>query len=421
MSVPNTKASSPFPYLALITIAVAVFLSVTIEMLPTGLLSYMSAELGVQESFIGLTVSVFAFTVVLTSAPLAHLTRRVNRHTLVIVVLLVLVASTVVTALAPNYGILVASRVLGGLAHGVFWAVIGAYSAYLVPKEQIGRAVSISLGGGSLAFVFGVPLGTALGQTVGWRASFLVLAALTLIGTAFVWKFLPRVKAGAIAPTNSVTTISTATGSISVLADGSSAPRRDQSVLAVIFVCIITAVAMVGQYTLYTYIEPFLTGQVGLDHIAISPALFGYGTAGIVALVLVAVWFGARPKTGLMVSLTGLLVSVLVLAVWPSIIGVALVAFLVWGLAMGMLPPLLQTRMLHAAPARIRDTASAFYTTAFNIGIGGGALVGAIAYEHYGLGALPQIYVGILVLAILLVLLSDAILRGRRPRRVLDH
>src|SRR5690554_6881181 len=308
MTAPETK---PFPYLALFTVALAIFLSVTIEMLPTGLLSYMSSELNVPESLIGLTVSVFAFTVVLTSAPLAHLTRRVDRHRLVIIVLLVLVVSTVLIAFSPNYVVLVISRVVGGVAHGIFWTVIGAYSAYLVPKEQIGRAVSISLGGGSLAFVLGVPLGTALGQAVGWRAAFGVLALATLIGTFFVWKLLPKV--GKASDTSPVATVTSATGSIVVLTDAGAAPRKEQSVLAVVFVCLITAVVMVGQYTFYTYIEPFLTRQMGLDTILVSPALFGYGIAGVLSLVIVAVWFGARPRTGLMIALLVVLASVTVL------------------------------------------------------------------------------------------------------------
>jgi multidrug resistance protein len=416
MSAPDTK---PFPYLALFTVAVAVFLSVTIEMLPTGLLSYMSEELGVGESLIGLTVSVFAFTVVLTSAPLAHLTRRVDRHRLVVIVLLVLVLSTVITALAPNYAVLVVSRVIGGVAHGLFWAVIGAYAAYLVPKEQIGRAVSISLGGGSLAFVLGVPLGTALGQAVGWRAAFAVLAVLALIGTAFVWKLLPKVRTGV--GTGPIASVTSSTGSITVLTDATAAPRREQSVLAVVFVCAITAVTMIGQYTFYTYIEPFLRREVQLDAVLVSPALFVYGATGVIALVIVGVWFGSRPRVGLMIGLVSILVAVTALGFWPAILPVAVVAFIIWGLAMGMLPPLLQTRVLHAAPARIRDTSSAFYTTAFNIGIGGGALVGAIAFEQVGLGSLPHIYAGFLVVSIILVLVADAILRGRPGRRVVEH
>jgi predicted MFS family arabinose efflux permease len=122
-----------------------------------------------------------------------------------------------------------------------------------------------------------------------------------------------------------------------------------------------------------------------------------------------------------MVGLVSIALSVAALGFWPAVLPIAAVAFLVWGLAMGMLPPLLQTRVLHAAPARIRDTSSAFYTTAFNIGIGGGALVGALALERFGLGSLPLIYLGFLAVAIILVLVADAILRGRPRRRVVEH
>lgn len=419
MRAPETQTFPPFPYLALLTVALAIFLSVTIEMLPTGLLSYMSAELGVGESLIGLTVSVFAFTVVLTSAPLAHLTRRVDRHRLVVTVLLILVLSTALTAIAPNYVVLVIARVIGGVAHGIFWTVIGAYSAYLVPKEQIGRAVSIALGGGSLAFVLGVPLGTALGQAVGWRAAFGVLALATLIGTFFVWKLLPKVgKASDVSP---VTTVSSSTGSIAVLTNGGVAPRKEQSVLAVVFVCAITALVMIGHFTFYTYFEPFLSRQMGLGVQAVSPALFGYGVAGVVALVIVGVWFSGRPRAGLMVALVLLIIVVSVLGVWPDAAPWALIAFLFWGVGFGMVPPLLQTRVLHAAPAHMRDTASAFYTTAFNIGIGGGALVGSLALEQFGLISLPHIYLVFLGAAIILAVVSDAILRGRPTRRVIAN
>ncbi|MFM9918936.1 MFS transporter [Lacisediminihabitans sp. H27-G8] len=417
MTAPRTTA--PFPYFALVTVAVAIFLSVTTEMLPTGLLPEMSADLRVSESLIGATVSVFAFTVVLSSAPLTGLLRRVPRHALVVSVLLVLAVSTVATALAPNYAVLVASRVLGGLAHGVFWSVVGAYSAYLVPKHQVGRAVSITLGGGSLAFVLGVPIGTALGQAIGWRASFFVLGALLIVGAGFVHRFLPRVDhlAGAAV-------VGTATGGITVL-DGqfgtSTVPRRDHSTMAVVFVCVIAAIIMIGQYCFYTFIAPYLTRAVGLDASAVSPALFANGIAGVLSLVLVAFVLGRRPNLGLVIALIVLLASVLVLGLEPRVLAASLPAFFLWGLAIGVVPPLLQTRMLHAAPARIRDTASAFYTTAFNVGIGGGALLGSLLLGTLGLGSLPFVYAGILVLSIALVIVSQLVLRQRPPRRVLDH
>ena len=417
MTAPRT--TTPFPYFALLTVAVAVFLSVTTEMLPTGLLPEMSADLRVSESLIGITVSVFALTVVVSTAALTILTRRIPRHTLVVSVLLILAVSTMLAAGAPNYAALVAARILGGLAHGLFWSVVGAYAAYLVPRDQVGRGVSISLGGGSLAFVLGVPLGTALGHAIGWRASFFLLGVLLVIGAGFVYRFLPRVDhlAGAAV-------VSTSTGGI-LIADGeaqqSHAPRRDHSVKAVVVVCITTAIIMIGQYSFYTFVAPFLVRAVGLTEAAVSPALFAFGIAGLLSLVLVALVLGARPRLGLMVSLVVLLCSVLLLALAPRVLPVALPAFFLWGVAIGITPPLLQTRMLHAAPARIRDTASAFYTTAFNAGIGGGALLGAVLLDTLGLASLPVVFAGILLVSIVFVLVSDLFLRRQPPRRVVDH
>jgi DHA1 family inner membrane transport protein len=410
-----SPTSERFPYFALITLAVAVFLSVTIEMLPTGLLPEMSADLAVTESQIGLTVSIFAFTVVLSSTPLSYLTRRVPRHALVVAVLVILACSGILSAFSYSYALLVISRVIGGVAHGVFWSVVGAYTAYLVPKQQLGRAVAITLGGGSLAFIFGVPLGTALGAAVGWRLSFGIFAGLALVGAGFVYRFIPRVDH---LSTNVI--VNTPTGSIAILtheAASGEPPRRDHSVTAVVLVCVITAFTMIGQYTFYTFIAPYLIRSVGLTETTIGPALFAYGIAGAISLVVVAVWLGRRPRFGLMLSLVVLVIAVLALAIAPGILPLALTAFFVWGLAMGNLPPLLQTRMLHAAPARIRDISTAFYTTAFNVGIGGGALVGSLVLAGFGLDALPRVFLGILILSIVLVIVSDLLLRPRRRDR----
>jgi DHA1 family inner membrane transport protein len=406
----TTRPGGGIPYFSLITLATAVFVTVTIEMLPTGLLPQMSVGLGVTESQIGLTVSIFAFTVVITSAPLSILTRRVPRHVLLISVLLVLAVSASLSALSVDYAMLVASRILGGIAHGVFWSVAGAYAAYLVPKEHLGRAVAIVLGGGSLAFVLGVPLGTALGAALGWRLSFWIMAGLAIVGALVLLRFIPRVDHLA---RGGVVTTPTGTITVPTEDDLAETPAREQSVAAVVFVSLITAVTMIGQYTFYTFIAPYFLGPVGLKESEVSPALFAYGAAGAISLVLVALWLGRRPRLWLVASMVFLLAAVLALAIAPQIVPLALVAFFLWGLTMGNLPPLLQTRVLHAAPMRIRDTANAFYTTAFNIGIGGGALLGSLVLAGLGISALPWVFAGILVVAIALTVVSDLVLSRR--------
>ncbi len=399
----------PFPWLGLVTLAAAVFLSVTSEMLPTGLLPDMSKSLGVTESQVGLLVTWFALTVVLTSTLLAHLTRRLPRHGLIVAVLIVFALSNVLTAIAPSYEFVVASRVTGGLAHGLFWAVVGAYAAHLVPKEQIGRAVSITVAGGTAAFVFGVPLATAAGHVLGWRLSFIVLASLMLVGAVLVWRFLPPVDHyGAASTDAAVTTDAAASASA-----GPAKLRSDPTVSAVALICCITALTMIGHYTFYTYVAPFLIDGLGVDAASVAPLLFAFGIAGGGGLILAGTVFGPRPQLGLVVSIAVCAVSVSVLAFFSANLPVAIAAFVLWGLAFGALPPLLQTRLMHAASHRIRDTASAFFTTAFNAGIGGGALLGAVLLDSFGLGVVPLVYVGILVAALTLVIVSDLVIRRR--------
>lgn len=394
MSVTEKSSSSAtrasFPWVGLIVLAGAVFLSVTSEMMPTGLLPDMSASLGVSEAQIGLLVTVFAFTVVLTSTPLTALTRRWPRHGMIVGIVLLLAISNALTAIAPNYAFVVGSRIVGGIAHGMFWAIVGAYAGHLVPKDQIGRAVSITIGGGTLAFVLGVPLGTFAGHAFGWRLSFGILAALMVVGALLVWKFLPAVERDEDKPAH--------------LRDSSTPQVRDRTIWAVVMVCAVAAVTMIGHYSFYTFVVPFMTDNMGVPSGAVGGLLFAYGIAGAGGLVIAGSVLGRRPQLGLVLALlvTGLAVAVLsVFAAQPV---VAIGAFIVWGLAFGALPPLLQTRLLHTSSPAFRDTASALYTTAFNIGIGGGALVGAWVFALGGATPLPYVYIGILVISLALVL-----------------
>lgn len=388
------------PWPGLLMLAAAVFLSITIEMLPTGLLPEMSAGLGVAEPFIGLLVSVFAFTVVVTSTPLTALTSRMPRHGLLVGVIAVLGLSTLASAIVPEYWMLVAVRVVGGLAHGLFWAIVAAYAARLVPDLQIGRAVSVALGGGTLALVAGVPATTVLGQLIGWRPVFAIVAGLTLLGALAVWRFLPRVPAPAGATT------------------ASRIRRGDAALGPVLLVCAVTALTMLGQYAVFTYVAPLITEVIGLDGSAVGPLLLVYGLAGAAGLVVAGSPLAARPIRAMVAAMAVAAAALVVLGIAPGV-WASIVALAVWGVAFGAVPPLLQTRLLHAAPAHQRDAASALYTTAFNVGIGGGALLGAVLFEWIGVQSLPFVYAAVLA-ALSVALLRDAVRDGRRRGAVRD-
>ncbi|MET1044750.1 MAG: MFS transporter [Microbacteriaceae bacterium] len=374
-----------FPWFGLIVLSTAVFMSVTNEMLPTGLLQPMSRDLGVSEPQIGLLLSVFAGTVVLSSIPLAGLTRKLPRHGLLVLVLIALALSNLFSALAPNYEVLVVARVFGGLAHAMFWVIVAAYAGHLVPRHQLGRAVAITASGGTLAYIFGVPLGTVLGQVLGWRLAWVTLAVLTTIAAVLVLKFLPPVARETGTHTNQLPL------------------RRDATLPTVIIVCIVTGVVMTGHYAFYTYIAPFVTEVLALPESMIGLMLGIFGAGGAVGIVLTGTVLGRHPTRGLIVMLAIVALSVTVLALSTSSLPIAIIAFAIWGIAFGALPSLLNTRMLQVASARARDVSSAFYNSAFNLGIGGGALLGAVLFDSVGVAQLPWLYVGTLLLALGLI------------------
>lgn len=400
-ATPRTSATGEFPWLGLFVLAGAIFASVTSEFLPTGLLPDMARELHVSESRIGFLVSIFAGTVVVSTVPLAALTRRYSRKSLVIVVLLINALAGVLAAVAPSYEFLVGARVLGGLAHGLFWAVVGAYAAHLVPKARIGRAIAITSGGGTAAFVLGVPLGTALGHALGWRLAFAAIGGVMVVLSILVLRFLPAVNHH----------VPLTTGEIPLPA------RRDRTLPGVIVICVLIVVMMTGQNIFYTYIAPWLIGVGGFEGGSVAPLLFLYGGAGAFGLAVAGVVADRYPRRGFIVTVAIVLAAMLVIGFCSGAPVIVVIAFGVWGAAFGALPPLLQTRMMHTASARVRDLASALFTTSFNFAIGGGALVGGLLLDAAGVIVLPFWAAGLFLAGMVFSLLADAWLSRRVTAR----
>lgn len=389
--VSTTNDGTGFPFFRLLVLTGAIFASVSSEFLPTGLLPEMAAELGVSESRIGLLVTVFAGTVVLTTAPLTVLTRNYSRKWLMVVLLGVFALTNVLCAVAPSYEFLVGARIVGGLAHGLFWAVTGPYAARLVPRHQLARAISVTNAGGTLAFILGVPLATFLGHALGWRLAFGAMAAVVVVFLVFVIVYLPPV--AHIVPLT--------TGEIAVPA------HKDRSLPAVLIVCVAVVLVITGHNTFYTYIAPWAIQVGGVDEAGVSGLLFVYGAAGAIGLALGGAFGDRFPRGSVNVALAGVALSVLALAVFGTSVVPVVIGMIVWSIFFGGVPALMHTRVLHSASERIRDLAAAWLTTAFNVAIGGGALLGGVLLDQFGIAVLPWIASAIIATALVFVLASD--------------
>jgi predicted MFS family arabinose efflux permease len=385
--------ASPFPLFRLLVISGAIFVVVTSEFLPTGLLPDMARELDVSLSRIGFLVTIFAVTVVVTAVPLTSLTTRFPRKPLMIVLLGVFAVAMVLGALSPTYEVLVASRILAGSAHGLFWSVTAPYASRLVPRAQLARAISVTAAGGTAAFIFGVPLGTALGHALGWRLAFAVVGGVVLLFLALVVLFLPPVQH----------LVPLATGEILVPA------RQDRTIPSIAIVCVTVAVLITGQNTLSTYIVPWLTDVGTISPDAVSAVLLVNGAAGAVGLVIAGLVGDRWPRAALALLLTGVILSVSGLATFgPGSVPATIAGGVAWGVFFGGIPSLIQARMLQSASLRLRDTASAWLTISFNLAIAGGALVGGVVLDQLGVAALPWVLVGGVVVTLAFVLSTDA-------------
>ncbi|WP_456285348.1 MFS transporter [Microbacterium sp. JZ70] len=382
----------PLPVRALVALAGAIFVSMTVEFLPGGLLPAISRDLDVSVAASGQLVSVFAATVIVFTAPVAALTRRVDRRRLLAIALGVIALSSLATALAPGYGWLLAARVLGGVAHGAFWSVAAAYTAHLVPTAQLARATVIVSGGGSLAGILGVPIGNALGQLVGWRWAFVALAAAGVAALAVLIRAVPR-----IAPA----------------ADPAPRRHRDATLPLILGMCALIVLTVLSQTAFGTYLTPWLEAEAGFPAAAIPAYLFATGLAGAVGLAVSGAAGDRYPRATLLGGLAVVLVSLILFALAVDAPTIALIAAgLVWSAGFGAVSPLLQARMMRIASERARGTAAALQTVAFNVGIGGGAVIGGGIIAAWGLGSLP-----VFAIAATAVSLTAIAMTMRRPLR----
>ncbi|WP_249999634.1 MFS transporter [Actinoplanes sp. M2I2] len=373
---------------ALAVLGASSFFYVTAETLPVGLLPEISQGLGVAESDIGLLLTSYAVVAAVSTIPLTALTMRVPRHLLLAITMVIFVVSQAAATFAPTFLVLVLARLICALAHGVFWSVIGPVTARLAPPGQAGRATGLVFVGNSLAIVLGVPLGTALGQWLGWRVAIgamVVGGAICVFGLMRVLPDLPPRPHDREARPAAQLRAAIAVG-------------RDRQVL---LLCLITAVLVIGHFSAYTYIAPLVRRDAGLEGAGLSVLLLGYGFIGLITNYAVGRYVDRRPGTMLVGLLAVLAVSVALLAPVLGLVPTVIVT-LFWGGAFTAIPVLLAAAPLRIAP-RARDAASALYVVAFQIGIGGGAFLGERLVRTGHLGVLPVVTASLAVLAIVLI------------------
>jgi predicted MFS family arabinose efflux permease len=342
------------PYGVLLVMATAVLVAITTELLPVGLLPVIGHDLHASDSQTGLLVSAYALVVAIGSVPMAALVARWPRRRVLCTLLLIFALSNAVMAAAPNYWVALLARLVGGVAHAGFFSAIFAAAIVVAPRERAGRAMAFVSIGIALGLCFGVPLGTAVGTAVGWRWAFLGCGVAMVLLAALVTAALPHHPAPA---TGSGTPVLKAI-------------RRRPLLL----IAATTVILTLGHNTTYTYISPILLHD-GVRLGRVSLVLAAYGLAGLTGLVLAGLIADRNPRLGLYaaIGLTAVCLLLLGLGRQPA---TSVPEIIAWGAAYGSMPTLIQAIALRIVPDT-PDTATSIINSAFNVGISGGAFIGA--------------------------------------------
>jgi predicted MFS family arabinose efflux permease len=356
---------APRTRVALGALSAACFVSVTSENLPVALLPQLAGGLGVAEPAAGLLMTGYAVVVAVTVVPLVALTARWDRRATALVTLAMVVVSNLVLAVAPGYGVAVAARLVAAMGHGVFWSVVAAMATRLLGPGRGGRATTVVFAGNSLAVLFGLPVSSWLGATLGWRPAVLVVAGVAALTAVVIRATVEPMPAQV----------------------PDRAPLAVRDVLtdrALVPVHLTTLLVVTAHFAAYTYITAIIARYVRLTGPATSTLLFAYGVAGMAGLVLIGGRIDRHPRATALVTTGGLAVCMLtLLAGGPAFVsGAVIVLWAAPGAGIGVV---LQAAVLRVAKDR-PDLASAVYVVAFQIGIALGAAFGGFALDH---GALP--------------------------------
>ncbi|MCX7514442.1 MFS transporter [Frateuria hangzhouensis] len=355
---------------ALYALAAGAFGIGTTEFVIMGLLLQVAADLHVGIAAAGLLISGYALGVFVGAPLLTVATSRMPRKAVLLALMAIFTLGNVACALAPNYTLLMIARVVTSLAHGTFFGVGSVVAAGLVAADRRASAISIMFTGLTLATLLGVPAGAWLGHLAGWRATFWAVAAIGVLAWLVIAALVPADE-GQGEP-------------IALRAELRAIGRP-----AVLLGLLTTVLGFAGVFTVFTYIQPLLTGVSGFADTAVSPILLVLGVGLIIGNLL----GGRLADRHLAPALVG---TLLVLAAVLGLAGLALHARVSAVLAIGLLgvagfatvPPL-QLWVLHKAEGA-QNLASSLNIGAFNLGNAFGAWLGGFVIEHgAGLAAVP--------------------------------
>lgn len=383
----------------LIGLTLSVFVFNMSEFMPIGLLTDIARDFSISESGAGLIISVYAWAVAILSLPLMLLLRRMEYRRMLLLCVLLFVFFQFMSGVSNTYAMLMVSRLGVAVAHSVFWSIAAPMAVRIVEPRYAKVALGTIAAGTSIAMIVGLPLGRVIGIALGWRMTFMAIAAISLAVLLMLAAVFPRLDN-----------------------PGTFTVRRlpglfRNRVIAGVYVVI--AVYVTGYFTMYSYIEPFFLQMAGMSESMVTVMLTIMGTAGIAGSLLFSKIYD-RTRFAFMVG--GMTVSALsMLALAPAAPWAA--AIIAVCAAMGMchtaFTVAIQNEILRASPSDATAVAMSMFSGIFNVGIAMGSIIGGVVTDASSVGDIGYVGFAFAIAAALFtaVYLVSEIRRSERTAR----
>lgn len=367
--------------LALIALAVSAFAIGTTEFISVGLLPLIAEDMNISVTTAGLTVSMYALGVTFGAPILTSLTSRMSRKTLLLWIMIIFIIGNSLAASSASIGVLLAARVLSAFSHGVFMSIGSIIAASVVPENRRASAISIMFTGLTVATVTGVPLGTFIGQQLGWRVAFVAIVAVGIVALIANSILVP-----------------------SDLPKGERTSFRDQAKLMtngrLLLMLLITALGYGGTFVVFTYLSPLLQDITGFNENTVAVILLVYGIAIAVGNVIGGKAANRNPLKALLYMFIAQALVLVTLTFTAPFQTAGLITIILMGFLAFMNVPGLQVYVVmlaeRFAPGAV-NMASALNIAAFNAGIAIGAFLGGVITNSMGL--IHTAWIGALMVA----------------------
>ncbi|UAN24746.1 MFS transporter (plasmid) [Enterobacter sp. JBIWA003] len=353
--------SQHLPLSALLALSIAAFLTLLTEIIPAGLLLYISEGLDVSESIAGQFITVYAVGALIAAIPMTVFTQGIRRRPLLLTAILGFALVNLITAVSDNFILSIGARFFAGIFGGLVWSLLAGYAVRMSPSQLSGRAIAIVSAGATIALVLGVPFGSVLGRIIGWQGTFGLMSALAILLIIWIISIVPDFPGQSRELRQSLISVFNKTG-----------------ICAVLFVVMSFVLA---HNILYIYIEPFLTMSSLSANVHIVLFVFGFGS--IIGLWFIGVMVDRKLQFLAVASIIIFGLSAFLLGLWGHFEQIVYPSVFIWGLSIGGFATITQTALSRFSGNSF-DVAQSMYTTGWNIAVACGGVVGGILLDTIG-------------------------------------